>query len=56
LVNFGNSALDFELLFFSKNIFRIGKVKSDIRLIINKKFAEKNIIIPFNQLDVHLKK
>ena len=56
LVNFGNSSLDFELLFFSKNIFRIGKVKSDIRLLINKKFNEKNIIIPFNQLDVHLKK
>lgn len=56
LLNFGNSSLDFELLFFSKNIFRIGKVKSDIRLIINKKFNEKNIVIPFNQLDIHLKK
>ncbi|WP_461633447.1 mechanosensitive ion channel family protein [Labilibaculum euxinus] len=56
LVNFGASSLDFELLFFSKNIFRIGKVKSDIRLIINKKFIENNITIPFNQLDVHLKK
>ncbi|PKQ64001.1 mechanosensitive ion channel protein MscS [Labilibaculum filiforme] len=55
LSNFGASSLDFELLFFSKNIFRIGKVKSDIRLIINKKFAEKKITIPFNQLDVHMK-
>jgi small-conductance mechanosensitive channel len=31
LMNFGNSSLDFELLFFSKNIFRIGKEESDIR-------------------------
>ena len=56
LVNFGNSSLDFQLLFFSRNIFRIGKVKSDINRIINQKFTEKNIIIPFNQLDIHLKK
>ncbi|BAX82554.1 mechanosensitive ion channel family protein [Labilibaculum antarcticum] len=56
LLNFGNSSLDFQLLFFSKNIFRIGKVKSDIRRIINRKFTEKNITIPFPQMDVHFKK
>lgn len=56
LINFGNSSLDFQLLFFSRNIFRIGKVKSDIRRIINKKFTEKNITIPFPQMDVHLRK
>lgn len=55
LVNFGSSSLDFQLLFFSRNIFRIGKVKSDIHRIINQKFTEKNIIIPFNQLDVNIK-
>ena len=55
LVNFGSSSLDFEVLFFSKNIFRIGKVKSDIRKIINKKFAENNIKIPFTQMDLHIK-
>lgn len=55
LMNFGNSSLDFQLLFFSKNIFRIGKAKSDIRRIINKKFAENNINIPFPQMDVHFK-
>ena len=48
-------SLDFHLLFFSKNIFRIHKVKSDIRRIICKKFEENNIIIAFPQLDVHLK-
>jgi len=55
LVNFGNSSLDFEVLFFSKNTFRIGKVKSDIRKIINKKFIENKITIPFPQLDLHLR-
>ncbi|MET6991256.1 hypothetical protein [Sediminicola arcticus] len=54
-MNFGNSSLDFELLFFSKSIFRIGKAKSDIRRIISRKFREHHIIIPFPQMDVYLK-
>jgi small-conductance mechanosensitive channel len=55
LVNFGNSSLDFQVLFFSKNIFRINKVKSDIRRIINQKFADNAVTIPFPQMDLHLK-
>lgn len=55
LVNFGNSSLDFQVLFFSNNIFRISKVKSDIRRIINRKFAQNQITIPFPQVDLHLK-
>lgn len=55
LINFGNSSLDFELLFFSKNIFRIGKAKSDIRRIISRKLAENEITIPFPQMDLHVK-
>jgi len=55
LINFGNSSLDFQVLFFSKNIFRINKVKSDIRRIIYQKFAENSISIPFPQMDLHLK-
>ena len=54
-VNFGNSSLDFQILFFSKNNFRIGKVKSDIRRIIYQKFAENGITIPFPQMDLHLR-
>ncbi len=52
---FGESSLNFELLFFSKTIFRIGKIESDIRRMINKKFIEHNISIPFPQIDIHLK-
>lgn len=55
-IDFGNSSLDFELLFFSGNIFRIENLKSDIRIRINKKFIANNINIPFPQMDVHLKK
>ncbi len=56
LVEFGNSSLDFQVLFYSKNVFYIDKVKSDIRRIINKKFIENNITIPFPQIDLHLKR
>jgi len=55
LMNFGASSLDFQVLFYSENIFSIGKVKSDIRRIIHKNLAINNIIIPFPQLDLHLK-
>ena len=55
LMGFGASSLDFQLLFFSKNTFRIGSVKSDIRRTIVQKFNENNITIAFPQLDVHLK-
>ena len=52
-VDFGSSSLDFELLFFSDNVFRIENVKSDIRKIINEKFIEHGISIPFPQVDLH---
>lgn len=55
LVNFGSSSLDFQVLFFSENIFRISKVKSDIRRSISQKFTHNNIAIPFPQMDLHLK-
>jgi len=55
LVNFGNSSLDFQVLFFTKNTFQISKMKSDIRRIIYQKFSENNITIPFPQMDLHVK-
>ena len=54
-VNFGNSSMDFQLYFYSKNIFTIEKVKSDIRKIIYRKFNENKITIPFPQMDLHVK-
>ena len=55
LMNFGNSSLDFQILFFSKNIFRIEKAKSDMRRIISRKFAENQITISFPQMVLHVK-
>lgn len=55
LNNFGNSSIDMQLLFYSTDIFRIEKVKSDIRQTINHKFAQNNVTIPFPQMDLHLK-
>jgi small-conductance mechanosensitive channel len=55
LIDFGNSSLNFQVLFFSNNVFRIEKVKSDIRKIINRKFIDNKITIPFPQVDVHVK-
>jgi small-conductance mechanosensitive channel len=54
--DFGNSSLNFQVLFYSESIYRIEKVKSDIRTIINKNFIKHNISIPFPQMDVHIKK
>lgn len=55
LVGFGNSSLDFKILFFSKNVFYIEKTKSDIRKSISKKFDKNKITIPFPKMDLYLK-
>ncbi len=54
--NFGDSALEFDLYFWTTRSFRVEKIKSDIRLEIDKLFRENNIIIAFPQMDVHLHK
>ena len=54
--DFGDSSLDFELMFYTRKAFRVELIKSDLRFAINKKFAENNITIPFPQRDVHFYK
>lgn len=54
-VSFGDSSLDFELLFWSKDIFRVERAMSDIRRTIDRKFRENDVSIPFPQMDLHLK-
>ena len=54
-LDFGESSLQFRLLFYSENVFRIERIKSDVRKIINRKFKENNINIPFPQRDLHIK-
>ncbi|MBO6517387.1 MAG: mechanosensitive ion channel [Bacteroidia bacterium] len=53
--DFAESALEFELLFWSKNRFRIEDVKSDVRFMVNEAFNKKGIQIPFPQRDIHIK-
>ena len=55
LINFADSSMEYQLLFYSEDIFRIGKIRSDIRRIIHKNLAKNNITIPFPQLDLHVK-
>lgn len=51
-INFGDSSLDFELYFWSKEFMRIEDVKSDMRFEVDRLFRENNITIPFPQRDV----
>lgn len=52
--DFGNSSLDFELHFWSEEVWKIEFVKSKIRFAIDNKFREHKISIPFPQRDLHL--
>lgn len=50
--DFGDSALIFELYFWTDNVFRVENIKSDIRFKIDNLFKENNITIPFPQRTV----
>ena len=52
--DFGDSALQFKLLFSLKNSYAHMRIKSDLRFEIDKKFRENNIQIPFPQRDIHI--
>ncbi len=52
--DFGESSLSFTLFFFSRNVWVIEDIKSDIRLEIDRLFRENEINIPFPQREVHI--
>ena len=52
--DFGDSSLDFRLIFTIDNSFEAMMPKSDLRFRINQLFKEHNVTIPFPQRDVHL--
>ena len=52
--DFGESSLDFELYFWSEEVFAIDDVKSDLRFEIDDEFRSAGITIPFPQRDVHM--
>lgn len=52
--NFGDSSLDFKLIFTLNDSFQGSIPKSDMRFEIDRLFKEHNITIPFPQRDVHI--
>ena len=52
--NFGESSLDFKLYFWTSKSFYVENTKSELRFLIDKKFRENGITIPYPQRDLHL--
>jgi small-conductance mechanosensitive channel len=52
--DFGESSLDFDLVFWSNHPFIIEIIKSDLRFMIDAAFRESGVVIPFPQRDVHM--
>lgn len=54
-IDFGESSLDFQVFFYSHEKLLFENIKSDMRFLIEKKFRENNITIPFPQRTLHFK-
>ncbi len=52
--DFGDSSLNFKIVFTINDSFKAQFPKSDVRFEIDKLFRENNITIPFPQRDVHI--
>ena len=55
MVEFADSALLFELHFWSRSFLIIEDVKSDLRMTVNEKLIEQDIHIPFPQRDLWIR-
>lgn len=53
--DFGDSALIFQVFFWTKETFLVENVKSDLRFKIDQAFRDNGITIPFPQRDLHLR-
>ena len=57
LVEFGDSEIELLLFFWLDNIMDGStEIKSDVMRAIWRSFKENNIIMPFPQYDIHIKK
>ncbi len=54
-LDFGSSSLDFEIIFFSRDLLRIEDVKSDVRFAIDTAFRARKVEIPFPQRDLWIR-
>ncbi len=53
---FGDSSLNFQLFFWTESTFQVEHIKSRLRFLIDLRFRENNVVIPFPQRDVHIKR
>src|SRR5665647_207439 len=53
---YAESSLNFAVFFWVEEVFRVENIKSEIRVRIFEDFASNNVIIPFPQRDIHIKK
>lgn len=53
--NFGDSALEFQVLFWVTNSFWVENIKSEMRYAIDDEFRKNGVQIPFPQRDVHIR-
>jgi len=53
---YADSSLNFAVIFWVEEVFRVENIKSEIRVRIFEDFASNNVIIPFPQRDIHIKK
>jgi small-conductance mechanosensitive channel len=53
-INFGDSSLDFHLIFWTKDPFTVEDLKSDLRRAIHATLKIEGIAIPFPQRDIHI--
>lgn len=53
-MDFGNSSLDFELRFFVDEVIRRRRIATEVRYMIDRRFREEGVEIPFPQHVVHM--
>lgn len=54
--DFGDSSLNFSIIFWSEDVFRVENIKSEMRIKIFELFKKNSIIIPFPQRVLHINK
>jgi len=55
LLDFGDSSLDFDLIFWSRDFVRVEDTRSDLRFAIDAAFRARGVEIPFPQRDVWMR-
>ena len=54
-LDFGDSSLNFDVIFWSRDLMRIEDTKSDIRFAIDAAFRARGIDIPFPRRDIWIR-